>query len=188
MKKLSRYIAVLCFALIAPWQVASAQNLSKENGYVDFGNLTGVYGEPKVQINLGTAMLGFVAGAAEQEDPDIAGLLAKLKSVRVLVYDIEQDAEVALNTVDQVTKDIQKEGWETIVSVNEDDEKVRIYAKMEKGKIDGLVVMAVDGTNRRKSEAVFINIIGEIDPAQVGRVTRSLDIDVDISSGEVHRD
>ncbi len=188
MNKLTKWLVVLGVAIAMPWQIINAQGLSGENGYVNFGNLTGVYGEPKVQINLGKAMLGFVAGAAEQEDPEISQLLSKLKSVRVLVYDIETDAKAALNTVDRVTNDIQNEGWETIVSVNEENEKVRIYAKMTEDKIDGLVVMAVDGSPGEKSEAVFINIIGQIDPAQVGRVTRSLDIDVDLASGTATRD
>ncbi len=182
MKKLI-FIVCAYLALIVPWQVFGAEDFSGEKGYVDFGNLTGVYGEPRVQINLGTAMLGFVGAAAKSEEPDVAELFNKLKSVRVLVYDIDGNADDALKTVDKVTKDIQKEGWETIVSVNEDREKVRIYAKMTNDKIDGLVVMAVGDDshdNNGKPEAVFINIIGQIDPAQVGRITSRFNVDVDV--------
>ena len=56
---------------------------------------------------------------------------------------------------------------------------------MTDGNIDGLVIMAVDeendDSNHGQPEAVFINIIGQLDPAQVGRVTNSLNIDVDVT-------
>jgi hypothetical protein len=174
--------SVFCLSLLLSWQ-ALAADISAEKGYIDFGNLTSVYGEPKVEINLGKAMLGFVGGAAEAEDPEAASLIKNLKSVRVLIYDIVHDADEALKTVDRVTRDIQKDGWETVVSVNEENEKVRIYAKMSGDLIDGLVVMAVDEKRKGngKSEAVFINIIGQLDPEQVGRVTKRLDINVDVT-------
>ena len=107
MNKLIRSIAML-LAMVLPCGYLAAEDFSGEKGYVDFGNLTGVYGEPRVQINLGTAMLGFVAGAAQNDDPDIAELFKNLKSVRVLVYDIEKDADAALKTVDKVTRIFKK--------------------------------------------------------------------------------
>jgi hypothetical protein len=44
--------------------------------------------------------------------------------------------------------------------------------------MDGLVVMVVE--NDSEGEAVFINIVGEIDPEQISRVTDSLNIDIDL--------
>jgi len=56
---------------------------------------------------------------------------------------------------------------------------------MTDDKIDGLVVMAVDenglDNDRGKPEAAFINIIGQIDPEQVGRITRRFNVDVDMT-------
>jgi len=47
--------------------------------------------------------------------------------------------------------------------------------------MDGLVVMVINSSESRNDrEAVFINIVGEIDPAQINKVTKSLNIDVDL--------
>lgn len=181
MKRLKQ-LSAACLIFLFAWQTQAA-DVSSERGYIDFGNLKSVYGQPKVEINLGKAMLGFVGAAAEAEDPEVAELIKNLKSVRVLVYDILHDASEALKTVDRVTEDIQKDGWETVVSVNEEKEKVRVYMKMSDTLIDGLVVMAVDenSSGQDKSEAVFINIIGQLDPQQIGRVTQRLNIDLDVT-------
>jgi hypothetical protein len=65
--------------------------------------------------------------------------------------------------------------------VNDKDERVRVFMKKTDGVMDGLVVMVV-GNERTGSdevgEVVFINIVGEIDPANVNKVTDSLYIDI----------
>lgn len=182
MKQMKSFLISVLVAMALPWQAFAADDFSGEKGYVDFGNLTGVYGQPRVQINLGSAMLGFVGAAAESEEPEVAEMISKLKQIRVLVYDIANDANEALETVDRITKEIEGDGWETIVMVNEENERVRIYAKMTNNVVDGLVVMAVDGsghTDSGKAEAAFINIIGELDPQQVGRITSRFNVNVD---------
>lgn len=56
---------------------------------------------------------------------------------------------------------------------------MRIFSKTKNNIMDGLVVMVVgqepkDG--KPKGEAVFINIVGQIDPARIGELTAALDI------------
>jgi len=43
--------------------------------------------------------------------------------------------------------------------------------------IDGVVVMVVS-PEKEGGEAVFINIVGEIDPEKIGKVAETLDIDL----------
>ena len=60
------------------------------------------------------------------------------------------------------------------VRVREEDEDVHIYMLPGKGdNIDGLVVMVVTDDD----EAVFINVVGTIDPVQIGRIGHSFRID-----------
>jgi len=58
--------------------------------------------------------------------------------------------------------------------VRNEGEHARIYVKMNGNKIDGLTVMAAEDGD----EAVFINVIGEIDPEDLSTVTDTLDIDL----------
>jgi len=60
------------------------------------------------------------------------------------------------------------------VQVIEHDEQVLIYMKLNDSVMEGMTVMTVDN-----EEVMFINIIGQIDPKQVGKVMDSFDIDID---------
>jgi len=158
-----------------------ASDIKKERGYVSFPNLESVYGDPRVMINLNKTMLGFIS-KLNMSDPDAAALIGKLKAVRVHIYNMTENDKPALDLVAEVSKDIQTKSWMPIVSVNEEDEKVRIFTKITDDIMDGLVVMVIKNKDENeKREAVFINIIGEIDPAQINKVTDSLNIDVDIN-------
>jgi len=142
-------------------------------GYVDFGELSSVYGEPKVMINLGGSILRFVGGLSK-DDPEAAALLEKLKGVRINVYTVDGNPDAALQKVSQVKSMLQSAKWEPIVQVNEDGEQAQIFIKLVGDNMEGLTVMAVD-----EEEAVFINIIGQLDPAQLSQVMDNFDIDID---------
>jgi hypothetical protein len=159
-----------CTALAQPSEIVNL------NGYVDFGELSSVYGEPKVKINIGEKLLQFVSKMDRERDQDTAELFEKLKAVRVEVYQVNNNSGPAVAVLEKVAAQLQSRDWEPVVMVTDEGSNVRIFVKLNGDVIDGLVVMAVD----KGGDAVFINIIGEIDPAQVGKVTRALNVDVDI--------
>jgi hypothetical protein len=114
-------------------------------------------------------------------DPEASKLIKKLKAVRVQIYNMTDNDQPALDLIAKVSKDIQNKNWLPIVSVNEKGEKVRIFTKITDDVMDGLMVMVVNNSDSREArEAVFINIVGEIDPAQINKVTQSLNIDIDL--------
>lgn len=153
--------------------MAQEEALKGLPGYVDFGELMGVYGEPKVMINLGGSILKFVGGMTK-DDPETTALLDKLKGVRINVYSVDGNPAAALQKVSQVKSMLQSGNWEPIVQVNEEGEQVQIFIKFGDDLMEGLTVMAVDDT-----EAVFINIIGQLDPAKLSQVMENFDIDID---------
>ena len=170
----SLLLSITCAAALA--QPSTTQGMA---GYVEFGDLAAVYGEPKVQINIGEKLLHFVAKMNQGNDKDAAQMFEKLKAVRVEVYKVNKNTGPAIEAVDKVAKKLQSHDWEPIVRVTDKRSHVRIFVKVnDKNVIDGLVMMAVVDND----EAVFINIIGQIDPAQVSKVTRALNLDVGIQT------
>ncbi len=160
-----------CFSVLF-----STQSLASPAGEINFADLSGSYGEAKVEINLEKGLIGMIGAFSKQEDPEVAQLLENIEMIKVRVYELKGNAKKALEVVDEVTGNIRKANWEPLVSVNEKGSRVRMFSRVSDGKMDGLVVMVVD--EQGAGEAVFINIVGEIDPSQVSKVTKSLNIDM----------
>jgi hypothetical protein len=168
-------ILTLCVtALISLPAIAQEDALKDFPGYVDFGELSAVFGEPSVQISVGESLLGLVGSLSASEDPEAAELFKRLNGVRVNVFETEAMADGAVTLVKDVSASLSDRGWESVVTVNSDQEQVRIFMMINDNRVQGITVMAVEET-----EAVFVNVIGSIDPQELGKVMENFDIDLD---------
>ncbi len=168
------FIGLFCTLLSMP-AMAQEDELKDLPGYVDFGDLSATYGEPKLTINLGGTMLNFVGMMTSSESPETADLISKLKGIRVQIYTMDENADAAKDQFGKIKSSLKASGWEPIVQINEEDEQVLVYMKMDGGNMQGMTVMVVgDG------EAVFVNIIGQLNPAELGKVMESFDVDLDL--------
>jgi hypothetical protein len=178
-------IIILCvlltFAVSATTAVAKdrkkTSDYTKHPGYVDFDALE-IFGdvEPKIEVYVREQMLALVAKFLENEDPELYDLLMKLKLVRVQVFDIDHDmAGKFENQSAKTVKVLDKEGWERVVRVREDDESVFVYIKPSENYewIQGVVVLAMEDYE----EAVFVNIVGDIKPEDVHRLGEHFDVE-----------
>ena len=167
-------IALMCTLFTLP-VLAQEDELKSLAGYVDFGDLSATYGEPKITINLGGTMLNFVGMMSSSESPETSEMISKLKGIRVQIYTLDENTDAARDQFGKTKSSLKSSGWEPIVQVNEDDEQVLVYMKMIEGHMEGMTVMVVD-----EEEAVFVNIIGQLNPAELGKVMDSFDVDVDL--------
>ncbi|MCI0452976.1 MAG: DUF4252 domain-containing protein [Candidatus Latescibacteria bacterium] len=178
----TRHIAL---ALVAALSLAGAARADDNEftalpGYVDFAPLARISEEAKVEVNLKGPMLGLVSKFVGHDDPELRDILANLKLVRVRVYDLTPEIEKEfLSAGTETTTRLDKSGWERIVRVREDNERVDIYFKPSKNAewIDGVLIIALD------NEAAFINIVGTIRPEDVGRISEHFDVGVDDHGG-----
>jgi len=160
--------------LLALPAVAQEDALKAFPGYVDFGELSSTFGEPTVQISVGSSLLSLVAALSAEEDPEAAELFKKLNGVRVNVFETEGIADGAVDLVKDISTRLNSSGWESVVTVNSADEQVRVFMKMNEATVDGITVMAVED-----NEAVFVNVIGDINPAELQRVMKNFDVEID---------
>jgi len=175
-EKAMKILLSLLIIVTSSVTIAQTNDIKDLPGYIDFGNLNSIYGEPKVRINIGEKLLGFVGSMAKNGDKGVSDILSKLQAVRVEIYDLNKDAGPAINLVKKISAELQSREWEPIVVVQDEEKQVRIFIKTSNDVMNGLVVMVVNAND----EAVFINIIGEIDPSQVGKVTKALKIDLGV--------
>ena len=143
-------------------------------GYFNFSEVPGLDEEPTVQIEISPTMLNFVSEALKATNPEATGLLAGIEGVRVLVYDISDDAREVLKFIDDVSSRLERDNWERTVYIQGEDEKVRVYVQFDDTRVTGLTVMVA---HLEGNEAVFINVAGEIDPARIGQVAGALGLD-----------
>ena len=168
-----RKALVLCTTLFISLPAMAQEDALKDfPGYVDFGELSQVFGEPSVQISVGESLLGLVSSLSASEDPEAAELFKRLNGVRVNVFETESMADGAIDLVKDVAGNLSDQGWEPVVTVNSQDEQVRIFMKILDGNVQGITVMAVE-----ENEAVFVNVIGSINPEELGKVMDNFDIE-----------
>lgn len=168
-----RKISVLVGVMLAAFTGFGGAQAFAQSGYYPIEEM-GIFaeGDLEVDIDLSGAMLRVAAGAMENQDPRIAELVANLERVRVQVG---APSGVDAATVAQKMADAQAAlggaGWQKILSVEESDEQVYLYALESAGNIVGLTVFVNEGSE----EVVVVNIVGDINPETLGRILANMD-------------
>ncbi len=93
---INKMLTLCVTALISLPAMAQEDALKDFPGYVDFGELSAVFGEPTVQISVGESLLGLVGSLSASEDPEAAELFKRLNGVRVNVFETEAMADGAV--------------------------------------------------------------------------------------------
>lgn len=162
-------IVLLCLAV-----PGLAQKPESQPGYVPIEEL-GLFPHDKleVEINIEGPALHLVSAMTRQEDPGFSALMAGLKSIQVQVFPVKGVDTGAVKTrIDRAVHWLEDHGWKSSVRVRDKGQETYIYLKQTGDRIDGLTLLSLDP----KDEAVVINIVGRIDPAELGRLGQSLDV------------
>lgn len=172
-KIISKILTGIMTAMLALPAMAQEDALKDFPGYVDFGELNSIFGEPTVQISIGASLLSLVGSLSASEDPEVADVFKRLNGVRVNVFENREVPAAGLDLVKDISSQLSDRGWESVVTVNSEDEQVRIFMMINEDIVEGITVMAVE-----EDEAVFVNVIGNINPAELEKVMDNLDMDL----------
>lgn len=168
---------VLSLAL-APTSTYAQDAVRDDPGYLDLSTIEQWFdSEPWLEVNIKGALLNLIVEASRsEEDPELTDLLSKLKAIEVRGYRLNATMfdEIDRRT-GELARQLEDQDWETVVRVREEEERVNVYLKSNGNVIAGLVVMVLDLTD--DDGAVFVNIVGDIDPGDVGRLGRKFNIE-----------
>jgi hypothetical protein len=173
--KISIFACALLVACAAMAQAQTKSAIETHPGYVNFQSL-GITGgdQPKVEVNLKGSLLNLASRIVAEEEPELSTTIASLEAIRVEVYDLEDRAAGGyIQEINETAERLEREGWETIVRVRDDEEQVFIAIKPDGDNIVGLVVLAAE----EDDEMALVNIVGNIDLTEIWRVGREFDID-----------
>jgi hypothetical protein len=169
-------VGALALVCAGSARAGDGEDVTKLPGYVDFGTVA-LFGhkEADVEVLLEQNLINMVRDFSKSSDPDLAEMLGKLKQIRVQTFAIEPDKLEAIEKkTDEVSRRLEGQGWSPMVKVRKraGGEQTYVYMKTQDGRIQGMVVMNVDPTD----EASFINIVGEIDPEQIGKLSHKFNL------------
>jgi Na+-translocating ferredoxin:NAD+ oxidoreductase RnfG subunit len=167
--------AVLATAILSTALIGNLRAETVPPGQVDFGTFSPSSGAEFVEVNITSSLIGLVSSFVERKDTELSQLLKGLHQVRVNVIGMTDDNRSDLEKrAEGVCSKLDKNGWEQVVRVQQQDQNVRVYLKtLNKDTVQGLVVLAVDGNK----QAVFVNIVGDIKPSQLSMLGDKLHID-----------
>jgi len=171
------FMLVLAAALALSLTAAAQTGVTGESGFVDFSRQP-LFDDDALVIHVSVKdpMIQLVAEATRENDPELAEVLSQLKAVEVLVFDVDEGASDAVRRdITRQARELQKLGWTEAVSILLRDARGSVFLRFE-GKVPvGLAALYHDA---KSHEAVFVNIVGRIEPAQIGRLAAKFELDL----------
>jgi len=165
-----RILAVLVLGLALSACSLTAPRSSA--GYADLESL-GIRDVDRVMtLSIGPALLRFAAAHID-DDPELKALLRGLEGVRIRIYEIDGDAGRVATRINTMSRHLQDDGWEPVLSTREGSEATYMLLRVVDRQVRGMTVLVSDG----ESEAIVINLMGDIRPEQFGEVMVALDAD-----------
>ncbi len=168
------YFSLAACALLLMGSLAAAEDLNSEPGFVNLDSLKLFEGrEPKVEVSLKGALLSVLVGATREDNPELSDMLVKIKAIEVRIFDKGDQKSAAdfLAQSSSLAEHLDGDGWERVLRVRDDeDANVLAYLKTGDGRVQGLLVMAME----KEGDAVFVNVVGDMDPEQIGKLGQEL--------------
>lgn len=159
----------LCLALGAAETAGAQVNAKLKPGYVDFDAADFLDGrDMTVEIMIEGPVIRAMVKGIRKVEPKMADLLDGLFQIRINVFSLKEIGSAAVREkVAKVEKDLDEKGWNRVVRVRDGGEMVDMYLKFGRNDVvQGMVVFVIEDGG----EAVFINIVGEMDPEKFGEV------------------
>jgi len=162
-------------ALAAGALLTSALAATPDAGYVDFGKFTPTSGGEFVEVNVTSNIVMMVSNLAKKDAPEIAEILKGLKGVHVHVLGLNEENRADMRKrVDAVRAQLDKSGWERVVTVMKDQDDVGVFMKTRGPEaVEGVVVTVLEG----KGQAVFVNVVGDIRPEKLATIGERFNIE-----------
>lgn len=158
-------IMVVLVTLFAGTYVLATSGLSPQAGNADITLPHMPELNKKLSISvgpLGVLPIKWALGFAEEKELE---LLQNIDGIKVSIYEMNGNVNEVYEKVKGSFTALKSNGWETMVSVNDDHERVAIFTKIQNDEIKGIYVFVVN-----EEDVIFINIMGTLTPEDIAAV------------------
>ncbi len=165
MKKNTYKIMVLILILFTHIQ-AQDIDLKKQPGYIDLTQIQiPQYAGKITNITLGPSLLS-IAKQNVNGDEELSKMLSGIFSIQVKSFEIDSMIEHEIRPkIKEIEDKLNKEDWQNLIQVIDNDEYTNVSLKYDKEKLVGLLVMSLED-----DEVSFVNIVGTINLEQLGNL------------------
>ncbi|MEZ5332575.1 MAG: DUF4252 domain-containing protein [Thermoanaerobaculia bacterium] len=150
------------------------EQLAELPGYVPLEQLEVLAPEDvSIEVNPTAPMLKRSRRSRARTSPELAALVQGLQAVRVRSGEpAAGDMESVRERVRAAGRWLDERGWAPMVRVRDEGDDVLIYTRLDDdGTVQGITVLALED-----DEATVVNLIGRLDPEQLGRIVGALDL------------
>jgi hypothetical protein len=171
-KMIVLFVGVLAFlpALVTA-QGAQDEDLSRHPGFFDLDALDLLHEDDlEVEVNLTGPMMGLIASATQNEDPEFSAVVRGLERIRVRIGTPGAGESNLAQGLTQAAQELEAAGWSPMVRVRDGGDRVYVYAREVDERVQGMTVLVLDG-----DELALVNIVGELDLAALGRLISNMD-------------
>ncbi|NND83505.1 MAG: DUF4252 domain-containing protein [Gammaproteobacteria bacterium] len=96
-------------------------------------------------------------------------LLEDIQGVQIRIYEVDKNAAIIEQAIDDSVATLQRDNWQTILKVRETDQRIVLMQSETDGVVQGLSLFA-----RNDENAVFVNLMGAIDPQSIATIANGL--------------
>ncbi len=177
-KLLATTLVLLFLAATQPLAAEKTVTAPNDPGYLDFAELgiDSTNEDIQIEVDLQGPVLAFVTEAMRPSEPELAEALAKIHSIHFQMIRLPEGQRAQAGQRARSLADrLEEQGWQRIVRIQQDGVLSYLHLLMRGNQIHGLTVMFLQEQDNKFG---FINMAGEIDPAQLGRIGQQFNIDV----------
>ena len=171
-------LLLICGGVLAedPKPAEPPMKLEEHPGFIDFGTF-GEFSEEQLEIHISVQELALrlVAAATRGSDPDLAEMLGGLKLIEVWVYNVDDKSRKTFKErVADIAAELEKKSWQQAMTLRSKGSRGYMYLKLADDIPQGLAVSFIS----EEDQAIFVNIVGTIDPSQIGRLAEKFNLDM----------
>ena len=175
------FITFLALILVgSAGYILAASGMQSKPGYAELTLPGWSSTNTVVALNLGPRglkptrwMIERVLNASDDElklsEQLLLSVLQDLHGVQLRIYAVENNRPVFEQAIDDSITSLRQKDWQTVLKVQEDNKRIVVMQFADEGLISGLSVLATTPEN-----AVFINLVGQIDPESIAAIAESL--------------
>ena len=159
----------ICLVTLLNGCYLASMGMHHKPGYANLEFPKNSVTDSSLKLSLGPSIVKPLRNILIKENPEHAELIKGVEAIRVRQFNSSVGKMHIETAIAKSIQNIKNDGWQTVVLINDDKDKIAIHMLVEGGAILGVSLIALDS-----SEAIFLNLIGQFNENHLSSWSESL--------------